>query len=83
MFCDTSREELAKLKPEDWREEGDCGITWKGKAASEKGGRMLIEAGEQLGKMREVVKRVWQSWKISIQDIAVMWQNPYAGTISV
>lgn len=85
MFCDTSKEELAgrKAKEEHWREEGGCGIMWKGKAAAEKWGRMLVQAGEQLGKMREVAKRVRQSWKISFHDIAVMWQNPYAGMISM
>lgn len=85
VFWDTSKEELAgkKAEEEHWREEGDCGVMWKGKAAAEKQGRMLIQAGEQLGKMREVVKRVRQSWKISVHDIAVMWQNPYASMISM
>lgn len=85
MFCDASKEELAgrKAEEEHWGEEGGYGVTWKGKAAAEKRGRMPIQAGEQLGKMREVVKRVRQSWKISVRDIAVMWQNPSAGMISV
>lgn len=84
-FCVTSKEELAgrKAEEEHWREEGGCGITWKGKAAAEKRGRMLIQAGEQLGKRREVGKRGRQSWKISVHDIAVTWQNPHAGTVSV
>lgn len=56
-----------------------CGVMRKGKAAAEKPGRMLIQAGEQLGKMREVVKSTRRSWKISVRDTAVsqMWQKPH------
>lgn len=83
VFCATSDEELGRRKAEEEhrREEGGCGVMWKGKAAAEKWGR--IQAGEQLGKMREVVKRVWQSWTISFHVTAAMWRSPYAGVVSV
>lgn len=75
VFRDTPEEELAGRRAEEerLREEGGCGVMWKGKAAAEKWGRMMIQAGEQLGKMREEVKRVRQSWKTSVHDIAAMW----------
>lgn len=83
VSCDTSRRSRRGGKAKRCtagRKVGSlCGVMRKGKAAAEKPGRMLIQAGEQLGKMREVVKSTRRSWKISVRDTAVsqMWQKPH------
>lgn len=75
VSCDTARRSWqggkAKRSTAGRKVGSLCGVMQKGKAAAEKPGRMLIQAGEQLGKMREVVKSTRRSWKISVRDTAV------------
>lgn len=44
----------------------------KRESTAEKPGRMQIQAVEQMGKMREVVTIVQQSWNVTARDSAAM-----------